>query len=96
MPDQHCAQNPSPAERPHLHHNWQDWLPYLEHTDASEAEKRALIEAVWNIVTAFADLGWDIGPHGPDQPETCGKAFDLAAVLQVAMIYSETQEKEEV
>lgn len=96
MPDQHSAQNPPPTVRPHLHNDWQDWLLYLEHSDASEAEKRALIDMVWNIVTAFVDLGWDVGPHGADLPETCGKAFDLAAALQAAVLYSETQEKEEV
>jgi hypothetical protein len=78
-----------------LHHNWEEWLPYLAHFDVSEAEKRALIDAVWNIIVGFVDLGWDVRSPALISPEIGGQILDLSAILRAAVVYSETSEKEE-
>eukprot|EP00581_Thalassiosira_minuscula_P027182 CAMPEP_0184406208 /NCGR_PEP_ID=MMETSP0738-20130409/1395_1 /TAXON_ID=385413 /ORGANISM="Thalassiosira miniscula, Strain CCMP1093" /LENGTH=76 /DNA_ID=CAMNT_0026763001 /DNA_START=123 /DNA_END=349 /DNA_ORIENTATION=- len=66
---------PAPKPRPSLHLNWQDWLPYLEHSSASDAEKQRLIETIWQIMHAFVDLGWDLD----DRTKTSGQSLDLTA-----------------
>lgn len=81
----------SPDTPPTIHLNWQDWLPYLEESQASEAEKKLLIETVWNIVLAFADLGWDIDPA----EENSGKSLDLTAALRAAVLNSKHTHKEQ-
>ncbi len=78
--------SPPPASpRPSLVLNWEDWLPYLEDEDASEAEKRQLIETLWSIVVSFVDLGWHIVPEPPAE-ETCGQVLDLTAALNAAVV----------
>lgn len=74
-----------PPKRPSLHLNFEDWLPYLEHSSASEAEKIRLIEMLWSIAMGFVDLGWDID----SSPETSGQSFDLTAALRAAVLNSE-------
>jgi hypothetical protein len=69
---------------PGITFDWRDWLPYLEDTDATDEEKRELIETLWGIVLAFVDLGFDINPT----QETCGQIFDLKAVLEAAVLNS--------
>ncbi|KIC51054.1 hypothetical protein [Tateyamaria sp. ANG-S1] len=69
--------------------NWMDWLPYLEDEAANDAQKRELIEALWSIILAFVDLGWDIN----STPETCGETIDLKAALEAAVLSSEASEK---
>lgn len=76
---------------PSLHLNWEDWLPYFADSDATDDEKRQMIEALWSIVTAFVDLGWDDGP----EPESCGQTFDLKAALAAAVVQSEKAQTEE-
>lgn len=81
---------PSPPQSSRtLRFDWQDWLPYLEDSNASDEQKRELVEALWSIVIGFVDLGWDI----KSAPETCGEAFDLAAVLSAAMVSLEDDPK---
>ncbi len=70
--------------KPKLHHDWEDWLPYLEQSDATPEQKRALIEALWSIVLCFVDLGWDVS----DASESCGEPLDLKAALEAAMLNS--------
>ena len=83
--------------RPVLQFDWTEWLPYLAESDATDAQKRALIEQVWRIVCAFAELGWDV--KGSDQiaasdaSETSGQVTDLAAVLRAAVLQSEDPEQ---
>lgn len=100
MPAPHPPLKPPSSERivrPSVHLNWQDWLPYLEESDATEAEKRQLIETLWSIMIAFVDLGWDLGsPANPNGKETSGQTLDLTAVLRAAVLNSEDAEKEEV
>ena len=77
---------------PKLHLNISDWLPYLADSDASEAQKIALIETLWNILIVFLDLGWELG----DGKNISGKDVDLTATLQAAVLHSEdTNDKEQ-
>lgn len=76
---------PKTPKAPSVHLNWQDWLPHLEDVDATDAEKRQLIETLWSIVIAFVDLGWDVA----QSPKTCGENLDLTAALQAAVLYSQ-------
>ena len=71
--------------RPRVAFDWQDWLPYLAASDASEADKRKLIETVWAIVVTFVDHGWEVG----STPKTCGQDLDLTAALTAAMVRSD-------
>ncbi|MEL6468055.1 MAG: hypothetical protein AAFQ58_24090 [Pseudomonadota bacterium] len=75
---------------PTLTCDWQDWLSYLEEVDATDAEKRQLIETLWAIVVAFVDLGWDVEATS----ETCGQTLDLKAALTAAVLHS-THTKQE-
>ena len=93
MPDTPSRKSPSSAQ---LRFDWQDWLPYLE-GESPESDKRALIEALWSIVTAFVDLGWEVTGSATGA-ETCGQPIDLKAALQAAVVNSQDHqtEKEEV
>ena len=72
---------------------WADWLPYLADTEASEDEKREMIETVWAIVMSFADLGWEVRGDLKPGEKTCGKVIDLKAALASAMLHSDHQPK---
>lgn len=89
-----------PIARPAVHLNWEDWLPYLEENDATEVEKRQLIETLWSIMIAFVDLGCDLGSSpNPNGKETSGQTLDLTAVLRAAVLSSKDvqhHKKEEV
>ena len=90
---------PPPKDRPELIFDWRDWLPYLADEDASDAEKRAMIMTVWEIVMSFADLGWEVREGLNPGEKTCGQVFDLRAALAAAVLHSEDQpetESEEV
>ncbi|EEE36975.1 hypothetical protein RKLH11_810 [Rhodobacteraceae bacterium KLH11] len=84
--------DPPATKRPSIRLNLDDWLPYLEDSDASEAEKIELIETLWNIAMAFVDLGWDLDSG----EETSGQSLDLTAVLRAAVLNSKDNDKEEV
>ena len=47
----------------------------LEHTELSDDDKEAFIEALWNIMVAFFDLGFRLNPL----PEIRGEIDPLAA-----------------
>ena len=84
--------DPPTQNRPSIRLNLDDWLPYLEDSDATEAEKIELIETLWNIAMAFVDLGWDLDSG----EETRGQSLDLTAVLRAAVLNSVNKDKEEV
>ncbi len=84
--------DPPTPKRPSIRLNLDDWLPYLEDSDATEAEKIELIETLWNIAMAFVDLGWDLDSG----EETSGQSLDLTAVLRAAVLNSKDNDKEEV
>lgn len=48
----------------------------LEHCDASDEEKRQFIEACWNIIVSFVDLGFGIHP----MQQACELPKDIATV----------------
>ncbi len=86
-----------------LYHDWRDWLPYLGDSDATDDEKRRLIETLMIIVECFADMDYDVlGPDDPNAKETCGQTVNLAAALQAAVLNSrkaatlKNESKEEV
>lgn len=81
---------PTKPTPPSLKLDWEDWLPYLDDSDATDAEKRALIETLWSIVLGFVDLGWDVGPP----QETSGQTLDLTAALRAAVLYSKEQDRQ--
>lgn len=83
---------PVPPPKPSTHLDWEEWLPYIAHSDASDEEKRKVIEAIWSLAFAFVDLGWEIN----DTQENSGQSLDLITALQAAVVQSESQQKEEV
>lgn len=84
MPETHTK----PPPKPSLHLNWEDWLPYLDDTEASDADKRQLIETLWAIMMGFADLGWELS-DGTAPAKSSGQVANLTAVLRSAVLYSE-------
>jgi hypothetical protein len=73
---------------------WEEWLPYFEDIEASEAEKKELIETLWTIILAFVDLGWNAESRCGNEQQSA----DVPALLAASMLYSEgipTQQKEE-
>lgn len=38
------------------------FLPHVEHCDLSEADKLALLEDLWSIISSFADEAWGLCP----------------------------------
>jgi len=84
---------------PRLHHNWEDWLPFLADEDITEAEKRQHIEVLWSIVIAFVDLGWNVTSGaevtGELEGELGGQDIDLTTLLRAAMLDSETRTEPE-
>ncbi|MGH1354780.1 MAG: hypothetical protein ACRBBS_06865 [Thalassovita sp.] len=73
--------------------DWQDWVEHLPDIEASDAEKRALIETLWSMVTVFVDLIWQGAPRPQTAPqETCGQQPDLASALLCAVLHATEQE----
>ena len=57
------------AARPRLTIDVERYQHYLDDSGMSEAEKRAFLEALWSIITAFIDLGFGVHPL----QEVCGQ-----------------------
>lgn len=77
--------------------DWQDWVPYLDDANATDAQKREMIETLWQIVVAFVDLGFDLNPTQQAQTdagrtdtgqESCGQNLDLKMLLEAAVLKS--------
>ncbi|MEP2890910.1 hypothetical protein [Tateyamaria sp.] len=83
-------------QKPGLAFNWEDWLPYFEEADITDAQKREMIETLWQIVIAFVDLGFELNPHqqahGDHDQQSCGQNLDLKALLEEAVLKSEATE----
>ncbi len=99
MPKDTSPQTPAERPPPKLIFTWEDWLPHLADTDATEEEKKALIEALWSIVIAFVDLGWEVGgdteaPHKSGE-KTCGQTTDIKTALAAAVIDLTPRETEQ-
>ncbi len=64
----YCANNDPPTEVPNKApapandngFNPDDYLADLEAFDLSEAQKRELLQTLWNIMCAFVDIGWGV------------------------------------
>lgn len=50
------------AQRPALQIDWEFYARFLEETDATEDQKRELIETLWSIVCSFVNLGFGVEP----------------------------------
>ncbi|MEM7429333.1 MAG: hypothetical protein AAF441_24890 [Pseudomonadota bacterium] len=82
-----------PSSRPKLIFNWEDWIPYLEEMELTEAQQRQFIETYWLIVSIFVDLRWEI----VSEAENCEQNLDLTAALMAAVLQSQDhQQTEEV
>ena len=101
LPDDPAMQQPdeqSQIEQPlpvksKVHFDWQDWLPYLEEYDCTEAQKRELIETYWLIILAFIDLDYEVGSYPAEQPvDKSSPHLDLSAALRAAVLQSENTE----
>lgn len=57
--------------RPALTIDWDLYGQYLEDSNLSEAEKRETIEALWDIVVSFVDLGFGIHPAQLATKDNC-------------------------
>lgn len=74
-----------------IYFDWQEWLPYIEDSELTEAQKKEMIDTLWSIVMAFVDLGWEVGA-APE--ETSGQTLDLKAALEAAVLNSERHTEE--
>ncbi len=81
---------PSGTEDGSVSFDWAEWLPYIAEMDATEAEKRQLIETLWSIILGFVDLGFTV----KSPPKTRGQVPDLRADLARAVLYSTEKEGE--
>ncbi|MEM9375589.1 MAG: hypothetical protein AAGA72_05175 [Pseudomonadota bacterium] len=55
---------PTPAKKKpfSVEVDFERYAPLLDDPNLSEDQKREFLQAVWSIVTAFVDLGFDVGP----------------------------------
>ena len=51
---------------------------HLDDSDLSDAEKEAFLQALWNIVIAFVDLGYELNPVQKFSGEAVAKAHERA------------------
>lgn len=94
-PDPPPLPTPQATENSKLIFKWEDWLPYLAAEDATDEEKREMIEAVWSIVMAFSDLKWEVGALGETDKISCGQVLDLKAALEAAVLNWDQQTEQE-
>lgn len=69
---------------PSLTIDWDAYLPYLEDEDIPDDQKRELIATLWNIMTAFADLGFGIHPV----QQACGELEESSVLYLPDMLSS--------
>ena len=73
---------PKDKHPPAISCNWSDWLPYLEDQDILPEQKQELIQTLWSIMRAFADLGFELNPT----QQVCGEVINLKAVLEADVL----------
>jgi len=93
MPPETPPTSPTPPSR-QVAFDWRDWLPYLADADIPNADKQAMIEALWSIIQAFVDLGFEVKSPDELSAQTCGEAIDLKAALAAAMVSSSDEEQD--
>lgn len=84
--------DPPTDNRPSMHLNWEEWLPFFEDDGTPDADKRETIEALWFIMNCFADSHWNTEPTA----KSSGKDYELTAVLHQAVLNSTHSDKEAV
>jgi hypothetical protein len=87
MPDiEQCdtpkAEGQNGVRSPGLSIDWALYRRTLEDTELSDEDKEAFIEALWNIMVAFVDLGFRLNPL----PEICGEIDPLAALAEKSVL----------
>jgi hypothetical protein len=60
--DQPELDEPAAAAFPALQFDPDEFMHFIKDENLSEEQARALLEAIWNIVIAFVDLGFGLGP----------------------------------
>lgn len=95
MPTPKKPPGPPGRTSPKLLFTWEDWLPYMDEFDGTDAEKRAFIETLWVIVKVFVDLGWEVESPNDRPEETSGQVFDLTAELRSAVLDLKGQKQKE-
>ena len=62
--------------------DYERYAHYLENEALSEAQKRAFLETLWNIIVAFVDLGFGVHPlkRAGDEP-ACGQKAKFGDLL---------------
>ncbi len=70
-----------PGPRAALTIDWDYYLELLKDSDASETEKRELIQTLWSIVVSFVDLGFGIHPLQQAMSDDCAQLPDLSEIL---------------
>ncbi|MEM9619383.1 MAG: hypothetical protein AAF936_15620 [Pseudomonadota bacterium] len=61
---------------PTLGVDYELYAHYLEHSDASEEDKRALVETLWSIIMTFVDMGFGVHPVQQAQ-QACGQLQEI-------------------
>lgn len=61
-------------EKPIVTVDYEFYAKFLEDSEMNEAQKRELIESLWNIIVQFVDLGFGVHPL----QQACEQEFDLS------------------
>lgn len=86
----------TPDDRPALSVDWDLYSSYLEESDASDEDKQALLETLFDIVLTFVDLGFRLHPLqqcgdapefcSADLPGACGQNDELRRIIVDQMV----------
>jgi hypothetical protein len=73
----------APGQPPALTIDWGLYEHYLEDSDLSDDDKRALIETLWSIMVSFVDLGFRLSPlQNVCEQEICGEVAPIDPAVQ--------------
>ena len=64
------------SHRPVITVDYEKYSPLLNDPDLTEDQKREFLQAVWNVVVGFVDLGFGVHPVQQAQ-NTCGKSTNF-------------------
>jgi hypothetical protein len=70
----------------------------LDAPDMTDAQKEELLTALWSIMVAFVDLGFELKPSQNSQRESCGLSESMDSVDPndlSAMVYSHLSQQDE-
>jgi len=66
----------STQTRPIIQMDYERYEKMLDKPDLTEDQKREFLQALWNIVIGFVELGWGVHPIQQVQENTCGELSD--------------------